>query len=289
MKFNAADGPTSGQEGSDAAAAELSDRFMAEKHLEVIEQKEVAFYGDELTAIRGSDGHIYVSIRHLCDALGIDTQAQVRRIRRQNVLLRGLQRVAIMTPQRGQQQTYMLRADLVPLCLSGISTRAVNEDIRSKLEKFQEEAAAVLWEAFQDGRLTADPTFNTLLAQEDNPSVQAYKIAAAIMKMAQQQILLESRVDSHERRIEELESIVGDTRHHVTPGQAAQISQAVKAVAMALGKQTGRNEYGGVYGELYRRFEITSYKLLPKNKFDDAMGFLTDWYARVTGSRDLPF
>ena len=33
------------------------------------------------------------------------------------------------------------------------------------------------------------------------------------------------------------------------PEQASQISQAVKAVAMELSKQSGRNEYGGVYGE----------------------------------------
>jgi hypothetical protein len=44
----------------------------------------------------------------------------------------------------------------------------------------------------------------------------------------------------------------------VTDDQASQISQAVKAVALALGKQSGRNEFGAVYGELYRKFGITS-------------------------------
>ena len=45
-----------------------------------------------------------------------------------------------------------------------------------------------------------------------------------------------------------------------------QISQAVKTVAMKLSKASGRNEYGGVYGELYRKFGITSYKQLPVAK-----------------------
>jgi hypothetical protein len=40
--------------------------------LVVIEQREVEFYGEELTAVRAADGHIYVSVRHLCDALGLD-------------------------------------------------------------------------------------------------------------------------------------------------------------------------------------------------------------------------
>ena len=61
-----------------------------------------------------------------------------------------------MTPERGEQQAYVIRVDLVPLLLSGISTKAVGEEVRPKLEQFQEEAAKALWEAFQEGRLTAD-------------------------------------------------------------------------------------------------------------------------------------
>ncbi|MCP5094319.1 MAG: hypothetical protein GY943_02070 [Chloroflexi bacterium] len=51
-----------------------------------------------------------------------------------------------------------------------------------------------------------------------------------------------------------IEGQLGDTAHHITPEQAMQISQAVKAVAHELGKRSKRNEYGGVYGELYRRY-----------------------------------
>jgi hypothetical protein len=73
----------------------------------------------------------------------------------------------------------------------------------------------------------------------------------------------------------------------ITEEQASQISQAVKAVAMKLGEQSGRNEYGGVYGELYRKFSITSYKLLPASRFQEAMDFLTDWHQTLVG--DEPF
>jgi len=66
--------------------------------LVVIEQREVEFYGDELIAVRASDGHIYVSVRHLCDALGLDRTAQVRRIRRQEILNDAYQGGAILTP-----------------------------------------------------------------------------------------------------------------------------------------------------------------------------------------------
>jgi hypothetical protein len=57
---------------------------------------------------------------------------------------------------------------------------------------------------------------------------------------------------------------------------------------MELSKQSGRNEYGGVYGELYRKFSITSYKLLPAAKFQESMSWLTDWYGSIT-DKDVPF
>ena len=80
-----------------------------------------------------------------------------------------------------------------------------------------------------------------------------------MMRMARQQLILEARVEDHstrlddyERRLEDVESTLGDPQRHITPDQASRISQAVKAIAMQLSKRSGRNEYGGVYGELYR-------------------------------------
>ena len=44
--------------------------------------------------------------------------------------------------------------------LSGVDVRRVKEDIKDKLvDQYQKESAKVLWEAFQEGRPTADPTF----------------------------------------------------------------------------------------------------------------------------------
>jgi hypothetical protein len=114
------------------------------------------------------------------------------------------------------------------------------------------------------------------------------------VKLARNQVLLEAQLETHsttlldhEQRLEEIESALGDTGRNVTPDQASQISQAVKAVAIALGKKTKKNEFGGVYGELYRKFGITSYKLLPASRFDEAMKFLTALHQDLVG--DVPF
>ena len=264
-----------------------------ETGISIIVQREVRFYDDELIAVRAGDGHIYVALRQMCDALGIDPQGQTQRIRRHTVLEEGLERVERLQTAGGPQSAYVLRLDLVPLWLSGIRTRSVDEAIRPRLEQYQREAAKVLYEAFQDGRLTAKVDFGEL-AQGESAAAQAYRMASAVMRLAQQQLLLEGQIEAHsarlgdhETRLEQIEETLGDPDRQISPEQASQISQAVKTVAMALSKRTGRNEYGGVYGEFYRRFGITSYKLLPARRFQEAMAFLTEWHQSLEG--DAPF
>lgn len=266
---------------------------MTEKKLVTVEQKTVTFYDDELIAIKADDGQIYVSLRHLCESIGVARQPQVRRIRDHHVLSKGYTGGTIMIPPGdrgggGRQQAGLLRVDLVPLWLSGIDTKRVKEGIREKLEKYQEEVAKVLWEAFQEGRLTATPSFDDLL-QKDSPAVNAYKQALAIVELARNQILLEARLDDYGERLERVEAVLGDPGRAITPDQASQISQAVKAVAIVLGKQTKKNEFGSIYGELYRREGITSYKQLPSHRFESVMKWLSEWYRDLTDGADVPF
>jgi hypothetical protein len=266
---------------------------MNDEALVPVDQKTVEFYGDELIAIRAVDGQIYVSFRHLCKALGLDRASQVQRVRRHEILTEGYEGGAMMASPGGQQRAGVLRVDLVPLWLAGVDTKRVKSEIRDKLKRYQREAAKVLWEAFQEGRLTADPAFDELL-QTDSEAVSAYKMIQGMLKLARSQILLEARIDRHEAqlgnvedRLEQVEATLGDPDRQVTPEQASQISQAVKAVAMKMSERSGRNEYGGVYGELYRKFAITSYKLLPAKRFQEAMDFLTQWHQSMVG--DEPF
>ena len=78
-------------------------------------------------------------------------------------------------------------------------------------------------------------------------------------------------------------------RDRLDSAQASSISQAVKAIALELGKRSGRNEFGGVWGELYRRFEIAGYREMPAARHSEAMNFLRDWYANIVGDQSVPF
>jgi hypothetical protein len=259
------------------------------KELVPTEQKQVLFYDDEVTAVRMTDGSVYVPVRPICDRLGIAWPAQRLRILRDAVLAEELTPVIVTITGTGQQvETLCLPLDYISGFLFGITASRVKEEVRDRLIQYQRECHKVLAEAFQDGRLTADPVFDDLL-QQDTPEVQAYKLIQGMLHLARNQILIKARLDEHEERLERIESHLGDPGHHVAPDQASQVSQAVKAVAIVLGKKTGKNEFGGVYGELYRREGITSYKQLPVNRFEAVMHWLADWYRELTDGADVPF
>jgi hypothetical protein len=262
-------------------------------NIKVVEQKVVELYNDELLAVRSEDNQVFVSVNQMCEALGIAPVMQRRRIRDHEILSEGYSLGTVIT-EGGEQQAALLRVDMIPLWLIGIQISKVREDVRPKLKLFIRRAASVLSEAFQEGRLTADSEFEALLEHSDSGAVEAYRMLQAMVKMARNQILLEARLDTHddrlnsyEKRLEEVEITLGDPGHYVMPDQAMQISQAVKAIAIVLGKESKRNEFGSVYGELYRIFGVPSYKMIPASRFEEAMDFLTTWYQDITG--DLPF
>ena len=65
----------------------------------------------------------------------------------------------------------------------------------------------------------------------------------------------------------------------ITEEQAMTLTQTVKALSNLLTEQDpqGKNYYQSVMGELYRRFGITSYKMMPLDNYAEAIEFLEDW------------
>lgn len=269
-----------------------------------IEQKQVSFYEDQVTAVairQGNQRRVYVPLRPICDLLGVDWSAQRQRINRDPVLSTVVSSIVVTPPAAeskfaNPQEMLCLPLDYLNGWLFGISAARVKDDIRDRLIRYQRDCYRALYEAFQEGQLT-EPSVEELFTAGDSEAVQAYRMLQALVKLARNQVLMEAQLGEHNRRLlahdqqlaghsarlEELEATLGNDERLVTPEQASQISQAVKAIAMKLTDRSGRNEYGGVYGELYRRFSITGYKQLPAARFDDAIQFLTDWHQRLAG------
>lgn len=264
---------------------------MSEKALQPIEHKAVNFYGDELDAVQ-TDGEIYASVRSVCEALGIDHRAQFRRIRRSPVLERGF-KVVKMTTLKGLRDTNVLRVDLLPMFLAGIGTKSIKDDaIRGKLEKYQDEVAKVLWDAFGRGQLVTAPDAELEEVLANDPDLrEAYSMARAVISLIHSQAKLQTTVGDHERRLQIIEADQGDRTRFVTQEQATDISQAVKTLAFEMSKDKSRkgSAFQSVYGELYRRFKVPSYKEIPAVKYNEVMNFLRQWYQSIIGSDEIPF
>ncbi len=252
----------------------------------------VDFYGDEIVAVEDEvSGRVFVPLARLCDNMGIDRPSQLQRIQEHAVLQTGLTTLRLQTAG-GPQESQCLRLDLIPFWLAGINVRRVRPEIRDKLILYQRECAAILWDAFRPTGLPSSVALNEVVPA--GSAAQAYEMAMAIATVARQQMQLETQmteiaasVMEQGRRLESLE-ITRAPRHAVSESQAAELAQAIKVVARELALVTRHNEYGAVYGQLYREFGITSYKSLPLDQFERAMEWLRDWFRTIQRGETLP-
>jgi hypothetical protein len=264
---------------------------MTENALMPIEQKQVMFYEDEVTAVRMADGVVYVPIRPLCDYLGLDWSGQLQRLNRDPILSEALMSVGVtptdIAPESRRphsSEMACLPLDYLNGWLFGVNANRVKAEIRDRVLKYQRECYRVSADAFQS---------TAVVSSAPSTLMQVREMGLAIVRMAEEQMAFDRRLGATEGelrlvvdRLTAVESKLSPAQL-VSEDQASQISQAVKAVAIALGKKSGRNEFGSTYGEIYRKFGITSYKQMPVRQFDDTMKFLTEWHQTIV--TDTPF
>lgn len=267
--------------------------LMSEQAIIPVEQREIEFYEDTVTAIVAPDGKVYVPLRPVCELIGVTWQGQRQRINRDPVLSLVAIRVNVTFPQieagRGKNLTREMIAiplDFVNGFLFGINVNRVDESIREKLITYQLECYQILSDAFSTGIAVRQ---DEELLQSESPQGSAYRVALAVAKLAREQYYMGLKVEDNTRRIGLLEAQLSNPTAYVTQEQAQQISEAVKAIATVQGKRSGKNEFGGTYGELYRRYGITSYKHLPTAKFDHCITWLREWWTEITDDSDAPF
>jgi hypothetical protein len=266
---------------------------------EPLTPRNVSFYGDDLIAVQNDDGTIYTLFARLCENLGLRREAQVRRVQRHTVLREGLITLTIQTAG-GPQAAQFLRLDLMPLWLSSVQAERVKEEIRAQLTRYQREAAQALWQAFRH-QIVVEETEAITGAADPLAIQQLQQIAEmgrAIAAMAEQQIEIQrqqqalgTRIDRAGQVVRGMQQQIGDIhvrlgeledRLHpatfITEAQANEVSVKVKALAETLtSKDKAKNHYQGIFGELYRRFQVASYKLIRQEQYTAVIAFLDDW------------
>jgi len=116
------------------------------------QQQVVLVEGEEVTAVRvegeeGEGGGIYLPVRPMCAALGIDFSSQMQRIRRHDVMAEALRRVRIETGG-GAQVLQCLELESTLMWLATVEGRRVKESLRQRLHLYQRWVFKRVSEAF---------------------------------------------------------------------------------------------------------------------------------------------
>ena len=112
--------------------------------------KEVQINGGTFVGVF-KDDKIYTPLRKFCDFLGVNFSSQLKKIKRDETLLRSLTMVKITTVENSiekQREMLMIDISFLPLWLAGIKANQCREEVRENLIKFKLEAKDILAEAF---------------------------------------------------------------------------------------------------------------------------------------------
>ena len=245
----------------------------------VVQQATVVFASDEITAVLADDGFVYGALPHLCRALGLDTENQRERIVEHSNLSQGLYLFPLVV--RRQLSTFWcLRSDVIPYWLAVVPTERMKPEKKARIDYYQGQVRDVLNRLF--GTATpAAPVEGSLV--EQYPTV-GEGLAIARMALDQAQLATQKSAETSEE-VKALKAVY-DTRlaaleaklmprAQISEEQAQMIADLVKQAALALGeKMGGGNFFGTIYGQLYRRFGITSYKSLTMAQYPQAVEWL---------------
>jgi hypothetical protein len=254
--------------------------------------REVTFYGDMLLVALVGDTP-YVAIRPITVFIGLEWSSQRLRIQRDDILNEE-SRLVVMTSADGRQrEMFSLPLELLPGWLFGVTPSKARPEYREKLTQYRRECFRVLWQAFQTEMVQP-------VAATPNPLMEVRGLALAVAQMAEQQMVLQAQVITANEKIDQAITIVGylekrlttveqntSTTSAITNTQATEISNRVKALAELLTRtHPGKNHYQGIFGELYRRFGVSSYKLIRQEQYQAVLDFLERW--RKTSLKERP-
>jgi len=243
--------------------------------------KPVNVLGNSIMAAKDEKGNIFAGVSYFCNALGMtkgQKDKQVQKVQKDEVLKQGCFRLeaGVFDPSN---EAIALRIDFVPLWLAKIQitdkTKQDNPGLAKKLLDYQLQAKDILAAAF-------------LPKQESTGDIQGQ-----IRLLAQGTTELYEKVGAVEKSVDsvknELETLKNDLP--ILPIEAEKITNAVKAKGVHIMGGKASNAYHNrsivqavycdIYGQIYRNFEIKSYKALKRCQTDKAIEIINDYKAPV--------
>lgn len=248
-------------------------------------QDEIPFRGRQLVAAKLADGQGYVSLNSVAVAFGVTRQALFARLNRKNDWYSPyIARIRLQTAG-GPQVMVCMNAVALPLFLAGTSLESVKDpEARSLLAAFLSEARDVLAEHFgitERGEMDfMQATMARLVAEreaEDQGLVGRAKQSYVDEQIAQMR-------QEHEQKIEQIRKAYSDLRSQIraaspsperlTPEQAGQVSNTVRALGYLLQERGVNNPYPRVYASIWRMAGVGTTERIPQTKFEEIMNWM---------------
>jgi hypothetical protein len=266
----------------------VDDRDAPQAVLVPTEQATVPFYGHELVAVRLPDGRIAAVLRWLCEGMGIDVQAQVRRIRRKRALRDDLVVVQVVTGG-GPQAMPALGLHGLPGWLYGIDeTRLDNPEAQEGVVRFQAEATDVLYRHFAH-RPQQVATLTALVpavpvARPDAPDAGAepsewlryHQQMVAFLEWQADVERWRGSIESRLESVEEVARLVPEILERLGPQGLTPAHQSTVQTAVKRLHDLSGIGYASVYGELNHDFHVGKYTEIPDAQWSDVAA----WFKR---------
>lgn len=144
----------------------------------------VDFHGDRLEALRDGE-RVSVVVRPVCDALGLDADSQMKRLRRATWATPAM--MAVVADDGRSREMMTLDLDALPMWLATIEVSRVKPEIRPKLIDYQRECARVLRDHFFGRRTTAEAHLLAdvvTLVREQGRQIDALRTTLAALPVA---------------------------------------------------------------------------------------------------------
>jgi P22_AR N-terminal domain/ORF6C domain len=256
---------------------------------EPLEQLPIPLFDGAVLAVRGHDGRIFLSLRDLCDVLGLRVHGQRRRIQSDPQLTLVSFRLVIQSQFR---EIDCLLLEDVPLWLLSIQMNRVAEQVRTRVSYIRTYLVVSVQRAF--GELTGLATLGEQpssaiedlreLDRIDTAFQQLHQIAERQDRSA---IVVRTILNDLRELRERLQRLEQQTDIRLSPEQRGTIFNLVQRWGEVRVSQTPNQERGAVirrcWSEVNARFKVSTYTDLPAARYDEILQFIKQNYTALTG------